>query len=119
VLYLLGCSVDFLLPLLSAPTETEDKVKGGLLLDVVVRERATVLQLLASKNEALLVRRDPFLVCVSGLVNVVLCWYSTHTLDLRFYIVDGVRRLNLKGNRLSREGLYEDLHDSLWWRQPC
>jgi hypothetical protein len=66
VLYLLRCGVDFLLPLLGATTETEDKVKGGLLLDVVVRERATVLQLLAGKNEALLVRRDSFLVCVSG-----------------------------------------------------
>jgi hypothetical protein len=37
-------------------------VKRGFFLDVVVRERATVLQLLASKDEALLIRRDSFFV---------------------------------------------------------
>ena len=43
VLNLLGCGVDFLLPLLGASTEAEDEMKGGLLLDVVVREGAPVL----------------------------------------------------------------------------
>jgi len=100
VLYLLGCGVDFLLPLLGAPTETEDKVKGRLFLDIVVRECATVLQLLAGKDETLLVRRDSFFV-----------------LDLRLYIINGIRGLHLKGNRLSRESFYEDLHDSLNTRQ--
>ena len=37
-------------------------MQGALLLDVVVREGAPVLQLLASKDETLLVRRDTFLV---------------------------------------------------------
>lgn len=32
------------------------------------------------------------------------------TLNLGFDIVDGVRRLHLKGDSLAREGLYEDLH---------
>jgi len=31
-------------------------------------------------------------------------------LDLRFYIVNGVRRLHLEGDSLSREGLDEYLH---------
>jgi hypothetical protein len=31
-------------------------------------------------------------------------------LDLRLHIVDGVRRLHLKGDSLTREGLDEDLH---------
>jgi hypothetical protein len=38
------------------------EVQGGLLLDVVVRQRAAVLQLLAREDEALLVRRDALLV---------------------------------------------------------
>jgi hypothetical protein len=38
--------------------QAEDKVQGGLLLDVVVRQRAAVLQLLARKDEALLVGGD-------------------------------------------------------------
>jgi len=35
--------------------ETEDQVKGRLLLDVVVRESAAILKLLAGKDQALLV----------------------------------------------------------------
>lgn len=38
-----------------------------------------------------------------------------HTLDLGLHIVDGVRRLHLKGDSLTREGLDEDLHDSGLW----
>jgi len=37
-------------------------VERALLLDVVVRERAAVLELLAGEDEALLVGRDPLLV---------------------------------------------------------
>ena len=64
-----------------------------LLLDVVVGQRAPVLKLLASEDKTLLVGRDTLLV-----------------LDLRLDIVDGVRRLDLKGDGLAREGLNEDLH---------
>ena len=45
--------------------QSEDKVQGTLLLDVVVREGASVLQLLASKDETLLVRRNTLLVLSS------------------------------------------------------
>lgn len=38
---------------------------------------------------------------------------QTHTLDLGFDIIDSIRRLDLKGNSLSREGLDEDLHAGL------
>jgi len=68
-------------------------MEGGLLLDVVVSEGATVLKLLASKDETLLVRRDALLI-----------------LDLSLDIVDGVRGLDLKGDGLASEGLHEDLH---------
>ena len=43
---------------LHASTQTEDKVQSALLLDVVVRKRATILELLAGEDEALLVGRD-------------------------------------------------------------
>ena len=35
------------------------------------------------------------------------------TLYFRFYIINGVRRFNLKGNGFAREGLDENLHDGL------
>jgi len=62
MLDLLGGSVDLLLALLGTTTQTEDKMQGRLLLDVVVRERATVFELLAGEDQALLVGRDAFLV---------------------------------------------------------
>ena len=73
------------------------KVEGGLLLDVVVREGAAVLELLASEDKTLLVGRDALLV-----------------LDLGLDVVDGVRGLDLEGDGLSGEGLHEDLHSVLW-----
>ena len=59
---------------LHATTQTEDEVEGALLLDVVVGEGAAVFELLPGEDQALLVRRDAFLV-----------------LDLALDIVDGVR----------------------------
>jgi len=96
VLDLLWGGVDLLLALLGSTTEAKDQVKGRLLLDVVVREGTTIFELLTSEDQALLVRRDSFLV-----------------LDFGLDIVDGVGRLHLKGDSLAREGLDEDLHDFL------
>ncbi len=76
-----------------ASAETEDEVQRGFLLDVVVGEGAAVLELLAGKNEALLVGRDPLFV-----------------LDLSLYIINGVGRLDIEGDGLSGESLYENLH---------
>ena len=79
---LLGLGVNLLRPLLSS-AETKDEVKRGLLLDVVVREGETVLELLSCEDEMLLIRWDSLLV-----------------LDLGLYFVDRVRRLNIE-----RDGL--------------
>ena len=68
-------------------------MEGGLLLDVIISKGAAILKLLASKDKALLVRRDALLV-----------------LDLRLDIVDSVRGLDLQGYSLAGEGLHEDLH---------
>ena len=63
VLDLLGGGVDLLLALLTTTTEAEDEVKSALLLDVVVGEGTAILELLASEDQALLVRGDTLLVC--------------------------------------------------------
>jgi hypothetical protein len=81
-------------------------------LDVVVGERAAVFELLAGEDETLLVGWDALLVW--GLLGMLGGEGSRRrTLDLGLHIVDGVRRLHLKGDSLAREGLYEDLHGNL------
>ncbi len=47
---------------LHASSKPEDQVEGGLLLDVVVREGAAILELLASKDQSLLVWGNTFLI---------------------------------------------------------
>jgi hypothetical protein len=69
---------------LHATTQAEDEVERRLLLDVVIRQGATVLELLACEDQALLVRRDALLV-----------------LNLGLDIVDGVGRLHLQGDGLA------------------
>lgn len=63
VLDLLRRGVNFLLPLLGATAQPQNKVKGRLFLDVVVRKGSAVFELLAGEDQALLIRRDAFLVC--------------------------------------------------------
>ncbi len=65
-------------------------MKSGLLLDVVVAQGTSILELLAGEDEALLVRG-----------------YALLVLDLGLDIVNRVRRLHLKGDSLARKGLYE------------
>ena len=78
---------------LHTTTQAKHKVKGGLFLDVVVTQGTTVLELLASKDQALLVGGDALLV-----------------LDLGLHVFDGVRSFDFKSDGLACEGLNEDLH---------
>ena len=55
VLVLLGSGVILLFPLLGSTTETEHQVEGGLLLDVVITQGPSILQLLASEDKTLLI----------------------------------------------------------------
>ena len=80
---------------LHATTQAEHKVKGGLLLDVVVTQSAAILELFPSENETLLVWRDAFLV-----------------LDLGLHVFDSVAGLNFEGDCLSGKRLHEDLHST-------
>jgi len=74
-------------------SKSKDKMKGGLFLDVVIRESSTIFELLSSEDQSLL-----------------LWWNSFLVLNLRLDIRDGVIRLDVQGDRLSREGLDENLH---------
>merc|ERR1719382_946352 len=80
---------------LHASSQSEHKMEGALLLDVVVGEGSSVLQLLASEDQPLLIWGDSFLV-----------------LDLGLDVLDGVRGLDLEGDGLASQGLDEDLHTS-------
>ena len=68
-------------------------MQGGLLLNVVVRQRTTIFELLAGEDQTLLVRRNAFLV-----------------LDLRLDIIDCVAGLNFESDSLASEGL-DDLKE--------
>ena len=78
---------------LHTTSKSEDEMKSGLLLDVVVGEGSTVLELLTGEDESLLVGWDTFLI-----------------LDLSHDIFNGVCWLNVEGDGLAGEGLDEDLH---------
>ncbi len=69
-------------------------MEGRLLLNVVVRESAAILELLAGEDKSLLIGRDTFLI-----------------LNLGLDVIDGVGGLDLEGDSLTGEGLDEDLHN--------
>jgi len=69
---------------LHAAAQAQHQVQRRLLLDVVVRERAAVLELLAREDQALLVRGDALLV-----------------LDLGLHVLDRVRGLDLQRDGLA------------------
>ena len=77
---------------LVSSTKTKDQVKGGLLLDVVVAEGASIFELLPGEDQTLLVGGDPLLV-----------------LDLGLHVVDRIRGLDVEGDGLPGEGLDEYL----------
>ena len=78
---------------LHTSSQSQNQVKSGLLLDVVVGQGPSIFQLLSSKDQTLLIGRDPFLV-----------------LDLGLHVLDGVGGFNLKGDGLTSQCLHEDLH---------
>lgn len=63
-------------------TQPQNQMKGALFLNVVVRQGPAVFQLLSCKDQALLIRWNPFLV-----------------LDLCLHIVDGVITFHLESKK--------------------
>jgi hypothetical protein len=80
---------------LHTTSKSEDQVKSGFLLNVVVRKGSAVFELFASEDESLLIGRDSFLV-----------------LDLCLDVLNGVGWFDIKSDGLASEGLDEDLHTS-------
>ena len=68
-------------------------MEGGLFLNVVIGEGAAVFELLAGKDESLLIWGDTFLV-----------------LNFGFDVLNAVAGLDIKSNRLTGQGLNENLH---------
>ena len=86
---------------LHATAEAQNQMECRLLLDIVVTQRLTILELLARKDQTLLVRRDALLI-----------------LNLLLNVLDAVARLNIQRNRLARKSLHENLHcvySSVYW----
>ena len=78
---------------MEAPPQAEDEVDRAFLLDVVVRQRALVVELLPGKDQALLVGGDALFVLYLALEHV-----------------NGVGGLDLQGDGLSGQCLNKDLH---------
>jgi len=83
---------------LHTTSESEDEMESGFLLDVVVGEGSSILELLTGEDKSLLIGWDTFLV-----------------LDLSLDVLDGVGWLDLKSDCLTGEGLDENLHVEVWF----
>jgi hypothetical protein len=73
--------------------------------------------LLSGKDKALLVRRNANDTLISHMSPTERCMSPLPflVLDLRFHVVDRVRRFDFESDGLSRKGLHEDLHSEGWW----
>jgi len=78
---------------LHTTSKSQNQVKGGFLLDIVVGKSSAVFELLSGKDESLLIRGDTFLV-----------------LDLSLDVFNGVRGFDVKSDGLASQSLDEDLH---------
>jgi len=65
------------------------------LLDIVISKGTAIFQLLPSKDQSLLIRRNPFLV-----------------LDFGFDIVNSITRFDLKSDGLASQGFHKNLHSA-------
>lgn len=93
ILYSCPLSAPAIVVDLAATSQAQYEVQRRLLGNVVIGQRAPVLELLSGEDEALLVGRDAFLV-----------------LDLLLDLLDRVAGLHVERDRFARERLHEDLH---------
>merc|ERR1719169_185555 len=78
---------------LHSTAQAQNQVQSRLFLDVVIRQSTAVLQLLASKNQTLLIGGNAFLVLNFGL-----------------HVFNGVGSLHIKGDGLASQSFNENLH---------
>merc|ERR1719509_420793 len=76
-----------------ATAQAQHQMQRGLLLNVIVGEGASILQLLSREDQSLLLGRNALLV-----------------LDLGLHVLNGVIRLHVQSDRFARQGFDEDLH---------
>ena len=74
-------------------TDTQGKVKGAVLLNAIILQRISLLQLFPSENQRLLIGRNPFFI-----------------LYFCLYILNSVCRLYLERDVLACERFYKNLH---------
>jgi len=80
---------------LHTTTQTKNQMESTFLLYVVIWQSSSIFQLLASKNQPLLIRWDTLLV-----------------LDFSLHVLDRIRRLHLEGDGFTSERFHEYLHSS-------
>merc|ERR1719378_1552076 len=76
-------------------SQSENKVEGRFLLDIIIRKGSSILKLLSGEDQALLLRGNAFLI-----------------LNLGLDVGNRVIGLNVQGDSLSGQRLHEDLHSS-------
>merc|ERR1712039_473596 len=76
-------------------SQSQHQIQGGFLLNVIIRESTSILQLLSSEDQSLLFR-----------------WNTFFILNLGLDILNGVIWLHIEGNGFSSQSLHEDLHRS-------
>lgn len=62
MLVLLRGGVVLLLALLGTTAKAKHQVEGGLFLDVVIRQGPSILELLTSKDQSLLIRGNTYII---------------------------------------------------------
>merc|ERR1712136_656348 len=80
---------------LHTSSQSQDQMKSGFFLDVVIAQGSSIFQLLSSKDKTLLIWRNTFFV-----------------LDLGFDIINCVLGFDFKGDGFTSQGFDEDLHTS-------
>jgi len=80
---------------LHSSSKTENQVKSGFLLNIVITQSAAVFKLFTSKNKALLIRWNTFLI-----------------LNLCLHIIDGIGWFDIQSDSLTGQSLHKDLHSS-------
>merc|ERR1712188_330931 len=80
---------------LHTSSKTQDKMKSGLLLDVVVTQSTSIFQLFTCKNQSLLIWWDSFLV-----------------LNLGLDILNGITGFNFQSDGFPCQSFDKDLHTS-------
>merc|ERR1712173_446410 len=78
---------------LISSSQSKHQVQRRLLLDVVIRQSPSILQLLSSEDQSLLLR-----------------WDSLFILNLGLHVLDGIIWFHIQRNSLSRQRLDKDLH---------